>query len=183
MSIVDLNLLPPNRQALLRYESIQQILRHHLVGLGIFLALVIFVLVGSHYLLQQRLRQEEEHVRLIQQQTIQEQGELLDERIREFNKHLERVKTLQSTYTKWSPVLLDLFERLPAGITMQTLDLDKKTKVVKLHGIADRREDLLALQEAFADSPNFKNPSTPVSNLLQRENITFDVSFSLLLPS
>ncbi len=176
------NLLPPRRRADLSDETLYVGIRRNSIALGIYFAVVVGVLLATQMILDQNYRRKHDQVVETQRKLSQERGESLEERIRLFNARLSKVNTMQQQYVKWTPVIAALAKALPTGVTLQNLDVDRTTKLLVIKGNAATRSDLLQFQKTLAASSEFQNPSSPVSNLLARENIDFDMTVELKTP-
>lgn len=182
MKIPAINLLPLSRRTALALEREFAIVRQSfLLVLSVF-AVAFLVLSGAKVLLNQNLQQEQEASSALQKAALEQRGELLDQRIQEFNSSLSSIKAIQRSYTKWTTVLADLARILPRGIVLSTFEANKPSGTFSIKGTAAARSDLLAFQQALAELPTFVDMSTPVSNLLERENIAFELEGKLSLP-
>lgn len=176
-----LNLLPPEQRR--RYSDLLLFLaiRKTVVQVAVFFVLVTAILYGTLFFLNQSLEDQKTETKTIQARLATSNGATLDQEIRAFNVMLTQVNTVQAGYTSWTPILRELFSIIPSGITLTNLEIDGSAKTVVLRGAAVQRDDLLSLQDALSQSKRFTNPSSPISNLLQRENIVFEIRFSVTL--
>lgn len=182
MSFPFLNLLPPDRRRAYDEFLLFLALRRFAIVLGIFFVLVSGLLYGSTILLQQKVLQEQASTEAVEQRLSDIGGASFEQQIRDFNQMLGRVNTLQNGTVHWTPILHDLWTIVPAGVTFTSVEVDANQKTIAFRGTATVRDDLLSFQNALAHSERFSNPSSPISNLLQRENIVFEIHASVILP-
>ncbi len=177
-----LNLLTSQRRQSLRHEALLVIAERYILMLILFFLLAAVILYALSFMLKRELSSQQARTRDVVAETISEQGELPQERIRQLNATLNRIASLQKGYVKWTPILRAVTEAVPDGITLTEMELDQTTHALSLKGTAATRNDLLNLQKSMNTSSVFRNPSTPVSNLLERENITFTMTADVVLP-
>ncbi len=177
-----LNLLPKERKQQLRRHLLARsgftvLLLFTVVSLGISLALFV-----ASSILATALRTQQQKTQQTVANTLQQQGELPQEKIRQLNALISRVTAIQKTHTAVIPLVNMLTELIPDGITVATLDIDPQKLTVGMAGTAATRQTLLSLENNFSSSENLKNVTNPVSNLLQRENIPFTINATMILP-
>lgn len=177
-----LNLLPPSRRRqfddLLLYDALRKVI----IVISVAVIVSGALLLAGRTLLARQLAKEKASTAQAQARLAQQNGSSLEERIREFNALLLKVNGIQTGYVGWMPVANDLFAAVPAGVALRKLEIDATTRTVIVAGLAERRDDLLALEDALLASKHVTDPTSPISNLLQREQIPFEIRFTLVLP-
>ncbi|MFH1171571.1 MAG: PilN domain-containing protein [bacterium] len=176
-----LNLLSPDRKRQLQQLLVYRALQRSSLFLLFFLFIVTIILWGSTYTLEREREQQHARTRETEIQLSGKNGSSLDQQILDFNTFLTTVRGLQVGYTRWTPILSELLSQLPAGIVLAQLELQSDTKTLLLRGTAAQRDDLLQLEDALSRSRTFQNPTAPISNLLQKEGIDFEIHATLLL--
>ena len=182
MNSSSLNLLPPERREILRLMLISRLTRRLLAIIGCAALLAVALLQASSMTLDHYLAKQRRESQSIAHASVLIEGIPLEESIHTFNTRLSSIQSVQREYVKWTLIIEQLTRATPAGITLSTLDLDSTTKKIRLHGIAVTRDDLLGLQNARTASGMFHDSSSPLSNLLQRDNIQFEMTVSFTLP-
>lgn len=138
----------------------------------------ILVVAGSLIgvlLLSSRLILENHFVELSAQSAyLSYQRKWMNEEIYEVNRLLKNVDQIQKNYWPWSFILKEIAEIVPQGTKLSYLDLDKETKEVILKGKAQKRDNFLTLKRELESSPLFSDITSPLSNILFRENIDFE---------
>lgn len=182
MIIPTLNLLPPERRHQFEQLLLFSALRRMLIIIGVTIAVASVALAGAKFLLSRELQRQHNATILAQERVTAIGGGSLDQQIRQFNVQLSTVSNLQKEAQPWTQMLHDFFGTVPAGIRLTQIDIDGKQKTITVRGMADLRDDLLAWQQRIAASQRFQNPTTPISNLLQREHIAFELEMKFLQP-
>jgi len=93
--------------------------------------------------------------------------------IRQLNQQIGRVEALQRLAVSPSELLRDIATRTPSGVQVTGLDFDVKSQSMRLNGTAAGRDDLLAYEQTMRGSAFVKELQSPISNLFQKENISF----------
>lgn len=177
-----LNLLPLERRRSYDEHILFLSIRRFAISLGVFLLILTGVLFASTIFLEQKVTEQQKHTQEVEAQLSKLSGASLDQQIRDFNAILNKANTVQTSYIQWTPVLYDILSLIPKGVVLSDLEMDGKLKTISFSGTAATRDDLLALQNALSHSSRFSNLTSPISNLLQRENILFEMHATLSLP-
>jgi len=67
----------------------------------------------------------------------------------------------------------------PSNITFYRLNFDLATKTVKINGKAGERSGLLELKDNLEKSGNYSDIQFPLKNILEKENINFEINAKL----
>jgi len=100
----------------------------------------------------------------------------IEEATVQLNNQLIRAEKLQVEYVKWTTITKQLFSLIPDGIKINTLTLNTELKKAKITGISQTRDKLLNFQEKMSDFSYFENVTFPISNLVEKENVSFEVN-------
>jgi hypothetical protein len=82
---------------------------------------------------------------------------------------------IQNDYIPWSITIEELASFINDDVRIGKLTFDKSTKRFSLSGHAGKRESLLELKDRLDNSKYFKNIDFPVKNLLEKNNIDFEL--------
>lgn len=166
---VTLNLISPSQKKYLRYEQAYLQIRTSMW------LVMIFAVVISCLLLVTRLMLQDNYATVLTTTTlVNEKNRAIDKDIAEFNKNLKAVESIQADFVKWSNIVLSINNSIPQNIEVTYLNLEQKTRLFNLHGKALRRDDFLALKSNLEALPYFDELSSPLTNLLLKENVTFE---------
>lgn len=98
---------------------------------------------------------------------------------KDINGKLSAVSKIQDDYVPWSRLLEIMSNISPADVSLTSININKDNKTIRLKGFAMTREGLLALKDALEADKIFKNVEFPVKNLLEKNNINFDITAGL----
>jgi len=166
---ITLNLLSPAQQEYLRYENAY---RH--VRTVSWLILTFTVIISSLLLIARLMLQDYYATVLTTTTLVNEKNRSIDRDIAEFNKELKAVETIQADFIKWSNILIDINKAIPANVEIAYLNFEQKTRLFNLNGRALRREDFLTLKKNLESLPYFEEISSPLTNILLKENVNFE---------
>lgn len=94
---------------------------------------------------------------------------------KDINGKLSAVSKIQDDYVPWSRLLEIISNISPADVSLTSINISKDNKTIRLKGFANTRESLLALKDALEADKIYKNVDFPVKNLMEKNNITFDI--------
>ena len=99
--------------------------------------------------------------------------------IREINTLLADTQSLQETFIAWTPRIQTFVSAIPDGVTLSNLSLSAYKKTYLMSGFAVSRESLLVLKERLLARPEVKDVNIPLSQLIERENISFSLTIDV----
>jgi Tfp pilus assembly protein PilN len=97
-------------------------------------------------------------------------------RVKEINLRLNAISEIQNNYISWADLLKYLSEKTPGKITLSFIKINKDNATLKIGGEAKTREDLLIFKENLENSKVFSDINLPLENILEKENISFEIS-------
>lgn len=100
-----------------------------------------------------------------------------EEKFREINLKTSLIANYQKGHFYWSALFYGLSDIIPEGVFIN--GLSTKDYQVSLTGKAKTRESLLLFQERIKSSDCFSEVNIPLSNLVNRENVDFQIDFKL----
>lgn len=96
-------------------------------------------------------------------------------KIRETNEKINLIAGIQDDFIAWSRFLERLSRETPAGVKLNLLKIDGKKEIVTMRGEALNRDDLLALQKNLTATGLFQEIDSPLSNILQKNEVNFEI--------
>lgn len=98
-----------------------------------------------------------------------------DEEFKSSNLYLTELEKIRRDNVSWSL----LFRRLDRLVAPEIIfnGLATKNFKIMLSGVADSREKLVAFKETLEKEECFRNVSLPLSNLVSRDNVDFQIEF------
>ncbi len=163
-----LNLIPETQKKLLKRER-TFFLVHNVIGLlVVVLALNGILLTAARFVLVKHARELKSDTSLVSVQHSKLQSE-----IKRVNNQLQDASRIQERFTKWSALFSDAASALPAGATIDFLNINAGSKTFRITGKAADRASLIAAREALRSLPAVATLESPLSNFIEKENITF----------
>lgn len=172
--MITLNLISPQKKQQFKLEQIYIVIKNIIIMLLLSSIIVAIALLITKNALQIHFQ------KIVEQTTLTTQyANTFSAEVRDFNRIVNAVSTVQENYTDWNKFLIYIASISPEGVIINNLIVNEGTLIIK--GTADTRENLLLLRENFETSEVFTSIEIPIDNLLQRTNIEFDVKASVNL--
>lgn len=166
---VKLNLLAPTQKEFLRYEHAYLYVR------TVMWLVLAFSIIISGLLLIARLMLQDNYATVLTTTTlVNEKNKAIDNDISELNRNLKDVEVIQADFIKWSKIILDFNKAIPNNVEVSYINLEQKTRLFNLNGRALKRDDFLLLKKNLESLPYFEELSSPLTNLLLKENVNFE---------
>lgn len=99
--------------------------------------------------------------------------------IRRTNLKLTTLNSIEKEFTPWSENLIAVAKLAPKNISWVTFSADRSSREIIIRGVASRRDDLLAFMKSLTDSGLFENIESPISNLLTKTDLAFDLKMKI----
>ena len=109
-------------------------------------------------------------------------GREYNEKIKNINNKLKTINKIQEDFIPSSLLIKELTDRIPDGVSLSYIKADINNKSLKIMGRAQKREDFLKLRDNLSSSEVFKEVDSPLQNIMQRENIDFEIMIELDTP-
>lgn len=177
--MISLNLLSPAEKKTVASIGIYHLTKNTTFQITSLVVIAATLFFFTNLLIKNNLQSLQKQISF--EENLLQEGKVtsLDAAIKELNVQLASAKNIQSQYIRWTPLLVQLAESIPDPISVTSLQLDAPSQSFKLVGVAADRNSLLALQENLQSLPYLTGITSPISNLAQRENISFEVSGQL----
>jgi hypothetical protein len=145
-----------------------------LITFSLFLAVVFF---GANFIIEKNFQEYFSSSKLSKNAG----QELNNDKISAINGEISAAVAVQKDFFPTSLLIQETTKLLTPGISLKQLrfDLDKKT--AKISGLADSRENFLAFKNSLESSKIFTKVNSPITSLLQKKNIEFEISMELNL--
>lgn len=167
-NIQPLNLIPDYQKAQMRREKIF-LLVHNVIGILVVAvaAISIFLLISRSFLANyiNNLRAQTNLVNLTSYGLAHD--------INSLNNKIENADRVQKDFIKWTALLSDISNSVPAGLALNQIYLNRSTQTFRLTGTAASRESLLEFKETLLNHPAVETLETPLSNFLEKTDISF----------
>ncbi len=176
--MISLNLLPPEEKANLRLGNIRRIFLNYALALISALIFGVLILAFIYFLLAVESKNSEGNYFLIQQSSQGQSLKSQQDQIKKFNSELLQIEILQKKQPYYSLVILEIANLMPPGVRIEKLEINEKNEII-VSGFAQNREKVVLFKEGLERSKNFKNITSPLSNLVKQIDIYFYFKFEL----
>lgn len=179
--MIHLNILSSKEKKLYKQAILERLVNYYVfVVLGVIIFLVLGVF-GAKYFLIWRVSSFEANIAAQKTEEITEKIEAVEENINQINGMLVSIRNINSQNFGLVEILDNLSSIALPGIYFEDLsykfvDETMAGKFV-LAGSAGKREDLIEFLWALEQSPYFKEIESPLSNLIKKENLNFQITF------
>jgi Tfp pilus assembly protein PilN len=174
---IKLNLIPPERK-----KEIAKSVRLKLavrIEVAFTLVIIIFfaVLLSLQYILGLNLASQE--IVKVQGEKASQSEKILqyDKQFEEINAQISKIMTIRRDQLYWSEIFFKLNELVFSGITVTSLHTSDYSIVIS--GDSDTRDDLILFKEKLEKEDCFSNVNLPLSNLVDKNNIKFQIDFNI----
>ncbi len=168
------NLLSPPKKAklenLVRFIFIKNMLEIVLITA----AVLAISLVWSWIALQEDFNSLSESAIVVNQEFTAQNQE-----VREANQKLENFNNAGKGFKRMVPDLLIIANNLPKDITLNNLSINRNDSTLTISGLALTRQALLNYQEKLKEITWLENVASPISRLLQKENVPFEFKIKI----
>jgi len=146
---------------------------------GIILIITIFLV--SILLIAKIILQNSFNEIVSQTTLITRNNQTYNVKVREINDKLDFVSMIQAGYISWTNLFENLAIAMPSGIKLYSLKLNYKDQAISIKGMAKNRDDLLNFKNNLENSPYCSAINFPLKNILEKENIDFEINTTLNL--
>ena len=174
MMILNLNLMPQiKKRELSLLTRINLIKNFFMQTFNLLLVFLCFLLI-FYYNLDQQLENLNKSRSLVNNSFVEYNKE-----IRALNKNISSINIAGQHYHELTPKFLQLVETVPENIKLSSVSLALDKKALFIPGIAKDRDALLNYGDTLRKIPWIKNVDIPKSQLLQKENISFNIGIEM----
>jgi hypothetical protein len=166
-----LNLLPPDKKVYLQRMILTQFTKNILEFLLFFLCIGGITLVLGQSVLENYFYNLTDNL-----VSASNYNASVNKNIKQINRILNQTRLAQSEYFLWSPFLIDFTNDVPNGVVLTGAFFDAKKKTINISGKAETRQDLLSFQDKLNSSPTLESVDIPLSQLTEKENVTFSLT-------
>lgn len=173
-----INLLPKARQQELRFEAMFSSLLVVFIFSVLSFALVFLAQFGAKFYLAARSQAIASEISQLTSQVNKQENADIKKKIQKINDTISDFNSLASSSPKWSGILKAFAPLPPAGIKINTFNLDPIKKSISINGASPTRELVIALYNSILnDKADFYNIDYPLDNVLNATNINFHFTF------
>ncbi len=165
-----INLLPPSKKNLLE-KLVKFIFFKEMIEVVLLVAAFLsVVLLWSWFALQIQFNDLSQSSMLVSREYSH-----YNQEIRKVNSLVKQFNNSNKGYSPLTPKLIELINRLPNDIRLNSLSIDRKNNLVIIAGVAQTRDSLISFQASLKDYTWLETVQTPTSQLFQKENVNFEI--------
>jgi len=171
MPRISLNLLPAEQK-----KYIEVMFNYKYLRIITFLILTFAVIAAGVVLSSRLLLQDNLNDLLTSSLAITQKNTNLDQQITQLNAELKNISTIQNDFVKWSTVTASILATIPLNIELNYFNIEKQSGRFDLNGRARERTDYLKLSENLSQLTYLEKLNSPLTNLLLRQNVDFQLN-------
>lgn len=172
---INLNLLSAQRiEAIKESKKMRIILKWGVEIMGILLV-VFILLLNINYILKTNLNFTVENFGKNGLDSKYAEMERYGQKIKELNSKTQDIKDIQEGQIYWSKLFLKLNGILNSDVILT--NFSNKDFAIFLVGKAKTRDALVSLKNSLENEECFQDINLPLSNLVSRDNVTFQIEF------
>lgn len=172
--MITLNLVSAGQKKETKLRHIYGFIKTVNLSLIIITIAIAIVLLVAKIILQSKFNDIVNQTTLV---TKTNQG--YNNQVQEINNKLNFIGKIQDDFIPWSNLITNLAEMTPPNINFYYLKLDSQDQTIKIKGRAGLRSSLLDFKEKMAATAYFKEIDFPIKNILEKENIDFEINAKL----
>lgn len=177
--MITLNLISETEKKILKERRLFIITKSTFIILLVTIVIFTVVLFFDKLLLNNKLKTTDSEIKSEESFIQAQQGSTLEKSIKELNSQLQTISNIEKNHINWNKAVAMIVNLVPANIQISSLVLDKDSQNFNLNGQAKTRDSLLVLQHNLESSKSITNLITPITNLTEKENISFEYTGQL----
>ncbi len=172
--MITLNILPPETKKEIKLWHLYKDLKTAMLLLVIYISIVAMLILFAKLFLQINFINLSQSVN-----TLVNDNQNSNKQIREIKAKINNITKIQKENVKCSNILKDIVNKTNDNIKFSKISLDVNKNKLILAGHAKTRDDLLNFKKQLEESKNYSNINLPINNLLERENINFNIQLEI----
>ena len=174
--MLTLNLIPQQLKKEIKLKQIYKMLKRMNCFIIIAMAIIAITLLIAKLIMQNHFNNVVEQGAL-----ITKSSQTYNAEARDINLQISQTKQIQSGFIEWSLLLENLTAKIPEDISLSNVKLSVNPNLINIKGLAKTRDNLLVFKKNIEDSPVYSDIKFPLQNIMQKENINFEISAKLNL--
>ncbi len=166
-----INLVPEKTKKEINLRKVYSLIR----GIN-YILIMIAILISAIFVYSKTFLMENSNPEQVNVSLPEVDNNKYGKKPREINKKLNDLsKVLKNNYSHLH-IIKNVAGKIPAGISLSSLEVDTKEKLLKMAGEADLRDTLLELKEGMKQDELYAKVDFPLRNILKKEKINFSIS-------
>ncbi len=180
--MLSLNLLPPERKEMFYWRALtKNVVSWGIKILSIFFVFSLFSLV-INLSLDYQVGILDKSIASYENTENVKEVKKIEESSKRINEILININKISEEQIYWGDALTDFIGIIPDNIRIHSMNIGLGGKFV-IDGTAKTRGDLLIFEEKMRNAPKFNNIQLPEENLIEKEDVDFQLKGEFLLDS
>jgi Tfp pilus assembly protein PilN len=174
---IRLNIIPNERKKEIASSNRLRRVLEWEFGFSLILTIFLLLLLSMYYLLNFNLAAQKSEI-------VSGKGKEEFDKIAKFNddfktanKQITMDESIQKDQLYWSNLFIKLNDAVPDSVSVTKMAT--KNYQVLMAGTARTRDDLIGMRENFSREGCFTNINLPLSNLISKDNVDFQIQFDI----
>lgn len=169
-----LNLLSPEKRQHLKNMVLFQFIKGILEILLIIACAAGIILLGARTILENYFSELTNTIVFMQSQHVKTNRE-----VRDINAIINNLYGIQKEFKPITTLIPDIAAAVPAGVVLNTMQVNPENKTITLSGEADTRDNLLRMEENIEKIEWVRSVDLPLSQLTKKDKIPFSLSAAM----
>lgn len=171
--MITLNLIPEIHKDKYRLIRVYQMLKTMVMVITIYTIVVAIIILMARFILQLQF------TKIINETTlVTQENHAIEEKITKLNKEISIASSIKSQILPWPEFLESFSSAVPDNVIIKTISFSLE-KGANVTGNAVSRDDLLKFRDNLLTNPAIKNIELPIGDLLTKNNVDFNMKFTL----
>lgn len=165
-----LNILPPEVKNEIKFKSIFKSIIFSLCLISFCIIAYSIVLYGCKFYLENYFLEISSKNVIATKNT-----DNYSKQVKDINKQISYIEGIEKNSVIWSNLIKFLFDNFPSDIKIKNININKSDNSMIISGIAGTRSSLILIRKYFEENNNFSLLSFPIQNLVEKQNINFEI--------
>jgi len=174
--MLTLNLIPGELKKEITLRHLYLFIKKINLTLIIITIAVAIILLAAKTILQLKFNNIVDQTTLV---TKNNQG--YNNKIRDINSKIDFMEKIQNGFIPWSNLLKTVADITPGDIGLYYLKINFEEQAIKIKGKAGLRDSLLDFKKKMESTAIFREIDFPIKNILEKENIDFEINAKINL--
>ncbi|MBI4779235.1 PilN domain-containing protein [Candidatus Falkowbacteria bacterium] len=176
--MLTLNLISEELKKEIKLRHLYLFIKKINLTLIILTIIIAIILLAAKTILQIKFNDIVDQTTLV---TKNNQG--YNNKVKDINSKIDFVEKIQGDFIPWSNLLKTIADITPEDISLYYLKINFDEQTIKIKGKAGLRDSLLDFKQKMENISILKDIDFPIKNILEKENINFEIDAKINLTS
>jgi hypothetical protein len=169
--MLKLNIIPQSTKNEIKLNNIYFSLKNLLYILVVIIIFYAIIFLIGGLLLQIQFVKTVSETTIISQNKENASLSVID-----LNNQINSISSMQGDSVRWTGLFKFISDNTKNDIKYNQINISKNNNTLYLHGLAGTRDGLMNLKAALEKSNYFSSIDFPIQNLLEKNNINFEIT-------